>query len=141
MNFLTLTLCHCGFIIEEECAMHPTVQSAATFWWFLSVLNRPSLNACTTWLRRNTIFNSYFHKWFLSKALVSIKEKIREIEGPDMKENMQDQIRQWFIECRLVSQQTFPFNSHEWPRQSLSSAGYKYYSLFEQLCTGLNFVW
>jgi len=35
---------------------------------------------------------------------VSIKEKIREIEGPDMKENMQDQIRQWFIECRLVLQ-------------------------------------
>lgn len=31
---------------------------------------------------------------------MSIKEKIREIEGPDMKENMQDQIRQWFIECR-----------------------------------------
>ena len=36
-----------------------------------------------------------------------------------MKENMQDQIRQWFIECRLVSQQTYPFNSHEWLRQSL----------------------
>ena len=35
---------------------------------------------------------------------MSIKEKIREIEGPDMKENMQDQIRQWFIECRLVLQ-------------------------------------
>lgn len=34
---------------------------------------------------------------------MSIKEKIREIEGPDVKENMQDQIRQWFIECRLVS--------------------------------------
>ena len=31
---------------------------------------------------------------------MSIKEKIREIEGPDVKENMQDQIRQWFIECR-----------------------------------------
>ena len=31
---------------------------------------------------------------------MSIKEKIREIEGPDMKENMRDQIRQWFIECR-----------------------------------------
>ena len=33
---------------------------------------------------------------------MSIKEKIREIEGPDVKENMQDQIRQWFIECRSV---------------------------------------
>ena len=38
---------------------------------------------------------------------MSIKEKIREIEGPDMKENMQDQIRQWFIECRLVLQSYF----------------------------------
>ena len=37
------------------------------------------------------------------QALVTVKEKIREIEGPDMKENMQDQIRQWFIECRLVA--------------------------------------
>lgn len=36
------------------------------------------------------------------QGLVSIKEKIREIEGPDMKENMQDQIRQWFIECRYI---------------------------------------
>ena len=43
----------------------------------------------------------------LSQALVSIKEKIREIEGPDVKENMQDQIRQWFIECRLVLQSFF----------------------------------
>ncbi|XP_039272100.1 dynein regulatory complex protein 11-like isoform X2 [Styela clava] len=34
------------------------------------------------------------------QALVTVKEKIREVEGPDMKERMQDQIRQWFIECR-----------------------------------------
>ena len=34
---------------------------------------------------------------------MSIKDKIRDVEGPDMKETMQDQIRQWFIECRLVS--------------------------------------
>lgn len=34
------------------------------------------------------------------QALVSIKDKIRDVEGPDMKETMQDQIRQWFIECR-----------------------------------------
>ena len=36
------------------------------------------------------------------QALVTIKEKIRQVEGPDMKETMQDQIRQWFIECRSV---------------------------------------
>nr|CAB3255453.1 IQ and AAA domain-containing protein 1-like [Phallusia mammillata] len=34
------------------------------------------------------------------QALVTVKEKIRQVEGPDMKEMMQDQIRQWFIECR-----------------------------------------
>ena len=47
----------------------------------------------------------YFHVvvFLFPKALVSIKDKIRDVEGPDMKETMQDQIRQWFIECRLVS--------------------------------------
>ncbi|KAK4471393.1 hypothetical protein MN116_004825 [Schistosoma mekongi] len=34
------------------------------------------------------------------QALIQVKEKIRETEGPDIRETMQDQIRQWFIECR-----------------------------------------
>ena len=34
------------------------------------------------------------------QALVTIKKKIEEVEGPDIKENMQDQIRQWFIDQR-----------------------------------------
>ena len=34
------------------------------------------------------------------QALVTIKEKIKRSEGPDMKETMMDQIRQWFIELR-----------------------------------------
>ncbi|CAH8556235.1 unnamed protein product [Schistosoma rodhaini] len=34
------------------------------------------------------------------QALIQVKEKIRDTEGPDMREAMQDQIRQWFIECR-----------------------------------------
>ncbi|KAG5445315.1 Dynein regulatory complex protein 11 [Clonorchis sinensis] len=33
-------------------------------------------------------------------ALIKVKEKIRESEGNDMREMMQDQIRQWFVECR-----------------------------------------
>ncbi|XP_039182165.1 dynein regulatory complex protein 11 isoform X7 [Crotalus tigris] len=37
------------------------------------------------------------------KALVSIKERVKEIEGPDIKETLQDQIRQWFIECRHIT--------------------------------------
>ena len=36
------------------------------------------------------------------QALVNIKEKLGETEGPDMKEQMQDQIRQWFIETRYT---------------------------------------
>ncbi|ESO02564.1 hypothetical protein HELRODRAFT_188756 [Helobdella robusta] len=34
------------------------------------------------------------------QALVIIKEKVREQEGPDMKETLTEQIRQWFLECR-----------------------------------------
>ena len=41
------------------------------------------------------------------KALVSIKEKLRDVEGAEMRENMQDQIRQWFIESRLVWKEHF----------------------------------
>ena len=33
-------------------------------------------------------------------ALTTVKDKIRDTEGPDVKETMMDQIRQWFIECR-----------------------------------------
>ena len=35
------------------------------------------------------------------QALVTIKERLRQTEGPDMKERMINQIRQWFLECRL----------------------------------------
>lgn len=34
------------------------------------------------------------------QALVSIKDRVRQTEGPDMKEQMISQIRQWFLECR-----------------------------------------
>ena len=42
------------------------------------------------------------HEKEYQQALITIKDKIRESEGPDMKETMMDQIRQWFIECRLT---------------------------------------
>ncbi|KAL2089973.1 hypothetical protein ACEWY4_014661 [Coilia grayii] len=32
-------------------------------------------------------------------AIITITDKIRDLEGPDIKETMKDQIRQWFIEC------------------------------------------
>jgi hypothetical protein len=37
------------------------------------------------------------------QALVSIKDKLRQTEGPDVKERMINQIRQWFLECRDVT--------------------------------------
>ncbi|XP_060088415.1 dynein regulatory complex protein 11 [Heteronotia binoei] len=43
------------------------------------------------------------HESDYQSALVSIKERVKEIEGPDIKESLQDQIRQWFIECRHLT--------------------------------------
>ncbi|XP_077169701.1 dynein regulatory complex protein 11 isoform X2 [Paroedura picta] len=43
------------------------------------------------------------HELDYQKALVSIKERVKEIEGPDIKESLQDQIRQWFIESRHLT--------------------------------------
>ncbi|XP_028924517.1 dynein regulatory complex protein 11 [Ornithorhynchus anatinus] len=37
------------------------------------------------------------------EALVSIKNNLRELEGPDIKESLQEQIRHWFIECRNIT--------------------------------------
>ncbi|XP_058430353.1 IQ and AAA domain-containing protein 1-like [Marmota monax] len=36
-------------------------------------------------------------------AMEKTPEALREVEGPDLKEKMKDQIRQWFIECQSVS--------------------------------------
>ena len=35
-----------------------------------------------------------------SKALVDIKQQIHDTKGPYIREQLQDMIRQWFIECR-----------------------------------------
>ncbi|KAL1770533.1 IQ and AAA domain-containing protein 1 [Sigmodon hispidus] len=47
------------------------------------------------------------HEQSYKEALVSIKEELKLMEGPDIKEHLQDQIRQWFIECRNLTG-TFP---------------------------------
>nr|XP_015209578.1 PREDICTED: IQ and AAA domain-containing protein 1-like isoform X3 [Lepisosteus oculatus] len=39
------------------------------------------------------------HEEEFQKTRITIKDKLRDVEGPDMKETMKDQIRQWFIEC------------------------------------------
>ena len=35
-------------------------------------------------------------------AVVKARDHLREVEGPDMKDKMKEQIRQWFIECQSV---------------------------------------
>lgn len=40
------------------------------------------------------------HEEDYQKSLISITSSLRELEGPDMRETMKDQIRQWFIECQ-----------------------------------------
>ncbi|XP_021499677.1 dynein regulatory complex protein 11 [Meriones unguiculatus] len=47
------------------------------------------------------------HEENYKKALVSIKEELKAMEGLGIKEHLQDQIRQWFIECRNLTG-TFP---------------------------------
>uniref|UniRef100_A0AAR2IRL4 ATPase AAA-type core domain-containing protein n=1 Tax=Pygocentrus nattereri TaxID=42514 RepID=A0AAR2IRL4_PYGNA len=40
------------------------------------------------------------HETEYQQALVTIKESVRLVDGPDIKETMQEQLRQWFLECR-----------------------------------------
>uniref|UniRef100_A0A8C6RQH5 IQ motif containing with AAA domain 1 n=1 Tax=Nannospalax galili TaxID=1026970 RepID=A0A8C6RQH5_NANGA len=47
------------------------------------------------------------HEQSYKEALLSVKEHLRALEGPDIKERLQDQIRRWFIECRNLTG-TFP---------------------------------
>ncbi|XP_040828416.1 dynein regulatory complex protein 11 isoform X2 [Ochotona curzoniae] len=47
------------------------------------------------------------HEEDYKEAMVTIKNDLKLIEGPDIKENLQDQIRHWFLECRNLTG-TFP---------------------------------
>ncbi|XP_058389259.1 dynein regulatory complex protein 11 [Diceros bicornis minor] len=47
------------------------------------------------------------HEEDYREALVTIKDDLKLVEGPDIKENLQEQIRRWFIECRNLTG-TFP---------------------------------
>ncbi|XP_077874420.1 dynein regulatory complex protein 11 isoform X4 [Ictidomys tridecemlineatus] len=43
------------------------------------------------------------HEEGYREALVTIKNHLQQTEGPDIKESLRDQIRQWFIECRNLT--------------------------------------
>lgn len=51
------------------------------------------------------------HEEEYKKALVAIKNRLREMEGPDIKESLQEQIRQWFIECRWEEKTHLPLQT------------------------------
>ncbi|ELK14366.1 IQ and AAA domain-containing protein 1 [Pteropus alecto] len=46
------------------------------------------------------------HEEDYKEAMVTIKGDLKVVEGPDMKENLQDQIRHWFIECSSTEDTT-----------------------------------
>ncbi|XP_054556153.1 dynein regulatory complex protein 11 [Talpa occidentalis] len=43
------------------------------------------------------------HEESYREALVTIKDNLKLVEGADIKENLQEQIRHWFIECRNLT--------------------------------------
>ncbi|XP_045150321.1 dynein regulatory complex protein 11 [Echinops telfairi] len=43
------------------------------------------------------------HEEDYREALVTIKDNLKLVEGPDIKDSLQDQIRHWFIECRNLT--------------------------------------
>uniref|UniRef100_A0A671KY90 IQ motif containing with AAA domain 1 n=1 Tax=Sinocyclocheilus anshuiensis TaxID=1608454 RepID=A0A671KY90_9TELE len=68
---------------------------------FLGMQTTPSpaqLHAQQVESRRHCVQEE--HEAEYQKALVNIKESVRSVNGPDIKESLQEQIRQWFIECR-----------------------------------------
>lgn len=48
----------------------------------------------------NRLIRQEEHEDDYQKSISSVIYQLREVEGPEMKETMKDQIRQWFIECR-----------------------------------------
>lgn len=66
-----------------------------------SIKNTPQALALKTEATRRITQGNHENEY--QQALGTIKEKIKETEGPDIKETMMDQIRQWFIECRQVT--------------------------------------
>ncbi|XP_007939812.1 dynein regulatory complex protein 11 [Orycteropus afer afer] len=51
--------------------------------------------------RRNEV--QIKHEEGYKEAMVTIKNDLKLLEGPDIKENLQGQIRHWFIECRNLT--------------------------------------
>ncbi|XP_078260309.1 dynein regulatory complex protein 11 isoform X5 [Rhinoraja longicauda] len=43
------------------------------------------------------------HEVEYQQALVTIKEQLHSVEGPDIQETLQERIRQWFVECRNIT--------------------------------------
>ncbi len=64
----------------------------------LSYPSQTELDALNSGANRRT--RQEDHEDDYQKSIGSVIYQLREVEGPEMKETMKDQIRQWFIECR-----------------------------------------
>uniref|UniRef100_A0AAY4E4H4 ATPase AAA-type core domain-containing protein n=1 Tax=Denticeps clupeoides TaxID=299321 RepID=A0AAY4E4H4_9TELE len=53
------------------------------------------------------------HEAEYQQALVAIKESVRSVDGPDFRQTLQEQIRQWFLECRHATGKFPDFPSAE----------------------------
>lgn len=71
------------------------------------------------------------------EAMGKTHESLTETEGPDMKERMKDQIRQWFIECQSVSTATvdpafYPSSPNLFSRETVPSLSALTFSSYSQ---------
>ncbi|XP_026125142.1 dynein regulatory complex protein 11 isoform X2 [Carassius auratus] len=64
----------------------------------LSYPSQTELDALSNEANRRTRQDE--HEDDYQKSIGSVIYQLKEVEGPEMKETMKDQIRQWFIECR-----------------------------------------
>ncbi|XP_075386246.1 dynein regulatory complex protein 11 [Tenrec ecaudatus] len=76
---------------------------------FLGMRPPPQINQISTTLMQAQKVQSWRnevqlkHEEDYKDALVTIKDDLKLVEGPDIKDGLQDQIRHWFIECRNLT--------------------------------------
>ncbi|KAJ3318253.1 Dynein regulatory complex protein 11 [Blyttiomyces sp. JEL0837] len=85
---------------------HATAFNASTFYagmaapqreWKHSPTNKAELNRS----RRKVVQTQHEEEY--QASLVNTKEKIAKVEGPDMKESLQDSFRQWYMEFKRIN--------------------------------------
>nr|XP_057930400.1 dynein regulatory complex protein 11 isoform X1 [Doryrhamphus excisus]XP_057930401.1 dynein regulatory complex protein 11 isoform X1 [Doryrhamphus excisus] len=73
------------------------------------------------------------HEDDYQKSVVAITNHLRELEGQDIAENMKEQIRQWFLECRNLTGNFPDFPDEDEGGSALLFAEKDYQQLIEEL--------